>query len=203
MIFETLRYEKHVVACGDVCEPKHRQEFRDLVRPLVAKPYIIYCDPPWNAGITTLFARKAGITDRTFEWTIECFLNAIHEWGCPAFVEMGVKQTPYFIEFAKSKLDVESTQVPIKYGDGAECVLIYLNPTSSNQDYPWALKAAEGSDDRRTPRLVMEAISDHGLVIDLCIGQGTTLKCAEKCGWRCAGIELCRDRAMKSAELFL
>jgi hypothetical protein len=203
MNFEILRSEKHVVACGDVCDPIHLAAFSDLISPLFKNPHIIYCDPPWNSGITTLFARKAGIQNRTFEKTIECFLLAIQKFACPAFVEMGVKETPMFMKFAKTVLDVEALQVPITYASKTECRLIYLNPNNSTQDYPWALKAGEGSDDRRTPRLVMESIATSGLVIDICIGQGTTLKCAERCGWRCAGLELCRDRALKSAELFL
>jgi len=47
-----------ILICGDLT----RVDAAELCRRF-SRPALVYCDPPWNAGIVTTFRRKAGLDD--------------------------------------------------------------------------------------------------------------------------------------------
>lgn len=159
-----------------------------------------YVDPPWNTGNINSFRTKAKVEGKD---QFESFFTRLLEllaWWSPriCYCEMGAQHLRWCLSrIASHGASVDATW-KITYYHRLPCYLIRFGWTVGHR---WVRDAVtpdfDGMDDEDTPRKAIEVEMESGgvaSVLDLCTGQGATLRAALACGARFVGTELNKHR---------
>jgi hypothetical protein len=171
-----------------VCGP-HHYYCRSALEPgseTLARPDLVYSDPPWNQGNLNVFHTKAGLDKAGHSW-LDLYLRILElARGCPCFLEGGTKQVPA-VEAAITPAGPSYRCWPITYYRREPCVLHYVGPPLPPGFDP------QGLDDDFTPAYAMERMPG-GVVLDPCAGMGLTSRSAERVGRPSVSFELNSNR---------
>lgn len=183
--------ERHRFLCGDI-EKDDCCEILDMPRNI----YMVYSDPPWNPGNARMWrtlSKLDGDSGRkvVWEWFVNRFCEHVMSTHPPhVFVEMGIKQTPGFINMA-FEYGLPSLQGiwNVYYNYTHPNRLLYF---SSVRGFPGD---PEGMKNEPMTRHVFEHIAKSGeIVFDPCVGLGMTARMAHRFDMICYGVELNPDR---------
>lgn len=185
----------HKFLCGDI----EKDDCAELLG-VPQKIYMVYSDPPWNPGNAKMWRTLAnldGNTGKKVEW--RHFVNRFCErilYADPThvFIEMGVKQTPDYINIAFANGLMPLCGIwNVFYSYTHPNRLLYFSEVGGFTGNP------EGLKNEPMTRHVFEHIVKPGeVVFDPCVGLGMTARMAHRFGMVCYGIELNPRRLEKT-----
>ena len=174
-----------ILICGDLT----RVDAAELCRRF-SRPALVYCDPPWNAGIVTTFRRKAGLDDTAdFPALMARVVALAAQATAGAIVEMGRQQAEEVGAMLTAAMNVEVARVTGTYYRRHPMVyLVALYNSVRRRD---TARLLQGVDDEDAPRVALiRAVASGRLVVDPCFGRGLTPVTARAAGHPFWGVEL-------------
>jgi len=184
----------HTFLCGDLEDGA----FDRLLSLLPTAPSMVYSDPPWNAGNCRYWRTHAGVGRSVdFEAFSAILAHGIQASGVrEAWLEMGLSETPRWLEIVRPDLPPPAGQWQVYYGPPVTagpykgCVgrPNYLHRFSDWCDVdsdPTGLKG-----ERVTEWAFRNSAVSGGIVVDPCVGRGMTVRMAHRFGMICFGNEL-------------
>jgi hypothetical protein len=192
---EASRERCHVFLCGDI----GRFAIPKLLERVSQKIDCVYTDPPWDKGKMTYYANLAGIQQKQREWHkfVDSLLKDLVKAAIPdIWIEMGVG-TSLVINLMQSK----SSAPPYD-----NCWGVLYDQTKQNTLIHFGHSVAESADGLKglqVPRFAFQHMRPEAkVVLDPCVGKGTTAKVAHTCAKSCYGIELVPARLQATMEWF-
>lgn len=187
----------HKFLCGDI--------EKDNCSEILGAPhkiYMMYSDPPWNPGNARMWrtlSKLDGDSGRKVEWA--SFVNQFFDEIIPLhpdhiFIEMGVKQTPEYINtaFVRGLPQLQGIW-SVFYNYTHPNRLLYFSAVGKFTGNP------EGMKNEPMTRHVFEHIAKpNEIVFDPCIGLGMTARMAHRFDMVCYGVELNPNRLKRTLD---
>ena len=168
----------------------YRVEVHGFALEEALKCGLMYCDPPWNQGMETLFRGNVGLPkSKTFLDLLRRIVEVGRNARYGAFIEMGAQELGNLDMAVREAGGRLSQTFRVTYCRRRPSFLVYAVWRSELD----LLDAADGMDDSVTPLWALGKLERDGgffRAIDPCCGRGLTVTSADMLGMPCAGIEL-------------
>jgi len=186
---------RHKFLCGDI----EKDECCELLE-IPSKIYMVYSDPPWNPGNARMWrtlSRLDGHSGRKVNWDrfVARFCeHIIYSNPDHIFVEMGVKQTPNYINAV-----LENGFPDFREGWNVFYNYVHPNKILYFSNIGGFTGNPEGMKNEPMTRHVFEHIAKQDeIVFDPCVGLGMTARMAHRFKMTCYGVELNPMRLKKT-----
>jgi len=174
--------------CADIISGDYESNLRPYMERRGVSHDCFYSDPPWDTRVLRSFENGLGTdesksTTNFFPDFMDAFISIAYMDSTPVAIEMGRRNTEETCKLIRSKAGVLPSVIDIVYDKKHPCSLIYS--TDKCEDMP----DLRGVDDTMTPELFMSSVGTT-IVLDPCMGLGTTAVCASTIGAGSIGMEL-------------
>lgn len=185
---------QHVLICGDLEQGVDRALVEYATALGLPAPKLLYTDPPWTTAWITNFRNRAGAgvsPQLTWETLMQRLLALVPWIQGPAFFEMGLDGIKELQRLAAAADHPEVGCWRITYDRRRTCVLLGVQAWGTPNRAGFYMPDFTGVDDLETPSLAIQRLTQPGdVVVDPCLGLGTTSRAAALLDRRCLASEL-------------